>query len=187
MEKIFKISTKDMILSSLFAAFTFIMGFIKIPLPFSPVPITGQTFAVMLAGGLLNPVSAFFSIFVFDLLGAVGIPVFSGFVGGINILIGPTGGYLLSLPFAAFFTSLFFKKTKINFLYVFIANILFSIILVYFIGIIQLSFISGINYKKAFLLGALPFIPGDLIKAFFAAYFTLKLKTIIINYEKKQG
>ncbi|HCD09079.1 MAG TPA: biotin transporter BioY, partial [Thermoanaerobacter sp.] len=109
------IKTKDMILASLFAAITFIMGFVKIPLPFSPVPITGQTFAVMLAGGLLNPTSAFLSLFIFDLLGAIGIPVFSGLTGGLNVLVGPTGGYILSWPFAAFLISLTLKNKKANF------------------------------------------------------------------------
>jgi biotin transport system substrate-specific component len=181
------IKTKDMILASLFAAITFIMGFVKIPLPFSPVPITGQTFAVMLAGGLLNPTSAFLSLFIFDLLGAIGIPVFSGLTGGLNVLVGPTGGYILSWPFAAFLISLTLKNKKANFINVFISYLLFGIIFVYILGVTQLSFVTGMPFKKAILVGALPFIPGDLIKAFIASYLTLKLKPVIKSNEKRQG
>jgi biotin transport system substrate-specific component len=181
------IKTKDMTMASLFAAITFIMGFVKIPLPFSPVPITGQTFAVMLAGGLLNPVSAFLSLFIFDLLGAVGVPVFSGLTGGINVIVGPTGGYILSWPFASLFISLTLKNKKISFFNVFLAYILFGIIFVYIAGVTQLSFVSGISLKKAIMVGALPFIPGDIIKAVIASYLTLKLKPAIETYNKKQG
>lgn len=181
------IKTKDMTMASLFAAITFIMGFVKIPLPFSPVPITGQTFAVMLAGGLLNPVAAFLSLFVFDLLGAVGVPVFSGLTGGINVIVGPTGGYILSWPFAALFISLTLRNRKVNFFNVLLAYILFGIILVYIAGITQLSFVAGISLKKAFMVGALPFIPGDIIKAIVASYLTLKLKPIMEIYNKRQG
>ncbi|AIS51936.1 biotin transporter BioY [Thermoanaerobacter kivui] len=181
------IKTKDMILASLFAAITFIMGFVKIPLPFSPVPITGQTFAVMLAGGLLNPTSAFLSLLIFDLLGAIGIPVFSGLTGGFNVLVGPTGGYILSWPFAAFLISLTLKNKKANFINIFISYLLFAIIFVYILGVTQLSFVTGMPFKKAILVGALPFIPGDLIKASIASYLTLKLKPIVESYEKRQG
>ncbi|HHW57046.1 MAG TPA: biotin transporter BioY [Clostridia bacterium] len=181
------IKTKDMILASLFAAITFIMGLVKIPLPFSPVPITGQTFAVMLAGGLLNPITAFLSLFIFDLLGIIGIPVFSGMTGGLNVIVGPKGGYILSWPFAAFLTSLILKNKRVNFINVFITYLLFGIIFVYILGITQLFLVTGMSYKTAFLVGALPFIPGDLIKAAIASYLTLKLRPVVGEYEKRQG
>lgn len=173
------LSTKDMVFAALFAALTFIMGFVKIPLPFTPVPITGQTFAVMLSGSLLNPISAFFSLLVFDLLGAIGIPVFSGLSGGLNVLVGPTGGYLLSWPIAALVMALILKNKKPNFIAYLSVNILGAIVIVYIFGIAQLSLVTGMNIGKAIATGAIPFIPGDLIKAFVASYLALKLKPII--------
>lgn len=173
------LSAKDMTLAALFAALTFIMGFVKIPLPFSPVPITGQTFAVMLSGSLLNPVPAFFSMLIFVLLGAVGIPVFSGLNGGLNVLIGPTGGYILSWPIAAFVMASILKNRKPNFIVFLLVNIVGAIIIVYIFGITQLSFVAGMSIGKAVAAGAIPFIPGDLIKAIIASYLALKLKPVV--------
>ncbi|WP_431731797.1 biotin transporter BioY [Aceticella autotrophica] len=175
------LSVKDMVLAALFAALTFIMGFISIPLPFSPVPITGQTFAVMLAGNLLNPLTAFFSLFVFDLLGAVGIPVFAGLRGGLGILLGPTGGYLIGFPIAALVISLLLKRRKLNFITLMSVNII-GLIIIYLIGVSYLSIITGMNLNKALIAGVYPFIPGDLIKIILTSLFALKLKPAISKY-----
>src|ERR687889_115461 len=83
------------------AAVTAVTAQITIPLPFSPVPFTLQVLAVILSGLLLGPRYGALSQAIYVLIGAIGVPVFAGFSGGLGIVLGPTGGYLLSYPAAA--------------------------------------------------------------------------------------
>src|SRR5215211_4890498 len=83
------------------AAVTAVTAQITIPLPFSPVPFTLQVLAVILSGLLLGPRYGALSQAIYLLIGAIGVPVFAGFSGGLGIVLGPTGGYLLSYPAAA--------------------------------------------------------------------------------------
>ncbi|MBU2700507.1 biotin transport system substrate-specific component [Sporomusaceae bacterium BoRhaA] len=146
-----------------FAALTVIMSFISIPLPFNPVPITGQTLAVMLTGSILSVRQAGWSILTYLLIGAVGLPVFSGFSGGIGVLLGPTGGYLLAyFPGVMLIALLKGKNNKIWPLA--LANIIGGIGVVYLVGVTWLSVFTGMGIQKAMMVGALPFIPGDIIK-----------------------
>lgn len=161
---------------ALFAGLTSIFGYIQIPLPFSPVPITAQTLAVMLAGSILPPKSAFLSMLVFLLLGALGLPVFHGGSSGIGILFGPTGGFLISWPIAAYIMALINKKLKPNFAYTFLLNILGGIIIVYAIGVPYLAYSTKIGIRAAILSGALPFIAGDLLKVFLATTLALSIR-----------
>lgn len=177
---------KKLTLSSMFASITVVLSFISIPLPFSPVPITGQTLALMLSGSLLDPITAFLSMAIYLALGAIGIPVFAGFHGGIGILLGPTGGYLLAMPIASFVTSTILKAEKISFLKLIISNIIGGIVIVYLLGVLQLSIVAQLNLKKAVLLGALPYIPGDFIKVLLSSYLALKLMPILKKHIKTE-
>jgi biotin transport system substrate-specific component len=87
-----------------FALLTALAAQIRIPLPFTPVPITLQVFIVLLAGYLLGPLAAAGSMVLYLTLGSGGLPVFSGGGGGLSVLGGFTGGYLLALPLAAMVT-----------------------------------------------------------------------------------
>ncbi|HBY72577.1 MAG TPA: biotin transporter BioY, partial [Lachnospiraceae bacterium] len=71
----------------------------QISIPTQPIPFTLALFAIFLTGALLPPRAAFLSVFVYLLLGAFGLPVFAGFKGGIHVLTGMTGGYLMAYPF----------------------------------------------------------------------------------------
>src|SRR6267378_7772382 len=77
---------------------------LAIPVPWSPVPITGQTFAVLLTGAALGPRRAFAAQLLYLIEGAAGLPFFAGGAGGAAVLAGPTAGYLLGFPFAAALT-----------------------------------------------------------------------------------
>src|SRR6185503_6906981 len=77
---------------------------LAIPLPWSPVPITGQTFAVLLSGAVLGARRAFLAQVLYLAEGAIGLPVFAGGALGVAKLLGPTGGYLIAFPFAAALT-----------------------------------------------------------------------------------
>ena len=91
-----------MALCGLFAALMAICSFISIPLGFTPVPVNLGTLGVFLTGGVLGRKYGTVSMTVYVLLGAVGVPVFAGFRGGLSVLVGPTGGYIIGYIAAAF-------------------------------------------------------------------------------------
>lgn len=166
-----------MVYVSLFAALVAVLGRIPpIPLPFTPVPITMQTMGVMLAGSLLGARLGGLSMIILILLAAVGAPVLSGGSGGLAHLIGPTGGYILSWPLAAFTIGFLVQKFwgSLSVWKVFAFNILGGIIIVYSIGIPYLAAVTDMSLSYAFLTN-LAYIPGDLIKAFIAALITMRI------------
>ena len=104
-----KIATKDLVLTALFAALTAVLA--QIQLPIGPVPFNLAVFGAFLAGMLLEPAWAAASMGVYMLLGAVGIPVFAGFMGGPAVLLGKTGGYVIGYIFIALATALAVKRS----------------------------------------------------------------------------
>ena len=95
-----KLKTKELVICSIFASLTAILTQISIPLP--AVPLTMQVFAVALCGLVLGKRLGFISQIIYVLLGTIGLPVFAQFSGGIGIILGPTGGFILSFPIIAF-------------------------------------------------------------------------------------
>ena len=132
---------------------------IKIPLPFTPVPLTLQTFFVLLSGAMLGKKSGGISQLLYFLLGGVGFPLFTS----AGALWGVTGGYIVGFVFASWFVGYLVEK-KLN---LFFAFILGDFILL-FCGAVNLSFFVG-GIKNAVVLGVFPFIAGDLVKIFAAA------------------
>ena len=137
----------------------------SIPLPFSPVPITGQTIGVVLVGSLLGKRLGTLSIMLYLMEGSLGLPVFANMQAGAHILIGPTGGYLFSFIIAAFLMGYCKEKgfimSPINcFLACFVST---TIILL--IGSFYLSILVG-GIHKGFAIGFYPFLIGDIIKSF---------------------
>jgi biotin transport system substrate-specific component len=169
-----KLGIRDIIYSSLMAAVTSILGYLVIPLPFTPIPITGQSLAVMIAGCVLTPAQAALSMLIFLLLGCAGIPVFSGGRSGIGIIVGKSGGYFLGYLIGVVIISVLSHR-KQSFVNMFLACVLGGIVIVHFLGAGWLGFITNVGIKKAFVLGSLPFIPGDLLKAVVAAFISLRL------------
>jgi len=169
-----ELTTRDFLYASLLAALTGVLGYIVIPLPFSPVPVTGQTLGVMLAGCVLTTRQAAMSMITFLLLGAVGVPVFAGATAGLGILFGPRGGYLFGFLVGAIVISLI--KRKFNSLFgLGIANIIGGIIIVYILGVLWLNYVTQMGLTEAVTIGALPFIPGDLFKAVVAAVTGMRI------------
>ena len=166
------LSTKDIVLSALFAAIVAALGLLPpIPLGFLPVPITAQTLGVMLAGALLGPKRAAVALGVFVLLVAAGLPLLAGGRGGIGVFLGPTGGFVLAFPLAAaavgFLTERFDGAGRP--LVLFAACLLGGIGVVYAIGIPWLALVGGVDPMKA-ATGSMAFVPGDVIKAGVAAF-----------------
>lgn len=158
----------DIIYSGLFAALIAVLGLVSIPLPISPVPISGQSLAIMLAGSILKPRQAAFSVLTFLLIGAAGVPVFAGGTGGIGVIVGPRGGYLIGFLLGAIVISLLRGSTN-SVWRLSLANITGGIVIVYIMGALWLSFVTGMGLEKAVMAGVLPFIPGDLCKVFVAS------------------
>ncbi len=107
-----------------------ICAHIAMPLGFTPIPVTMQTFAVLLLGLLFSPGAAFACLALYLMEGAVGLPVFSPHgPGGMAQLLGPTGGYLLSYPFAAALASVLYRRGRRSFLAALAASGLGSIVI----------------------------------------------------------
>ena len=109
-----KSQIRGMVFAALFAALTGAVAWFKIPLPFTPVPITLQTLMVLLSGAMLGAYYGALSMIIYLLLGAIGLPVFAGGSSGVGALLGPTGGYLFSYPVAAFVIGFMLQKKTLN-------------------------------------------------------------------------
>lgn len=152
-----------------FIALTVAGAYIRIPLPFTPVPITLQTFFVLLAGAFLGKKLGTLSQAGYLLVGIFGVPVFTGGLYGFARLFGPTGGYLLGFAAASFIIGYLLGK-DIEAPFVKIAGaMLVGLAVLFTLGTIQLAVIMHISLAKAAALGVLPFIPGDIIKLLAAA------------------
>lgn len=158
---------------ALMAAVTAVAAQITIPLPFSPVPFTLQVLAVILSGLLLGPRYGALAQAIYVLVGAVGVPVFAGFRGGLGVLVGPTGGYLLSYPVAAAIAGLAayaaanaLRRRALlrSFLWGYAA-----LAVIYAFGATWLAAVTDLPLAVAVAQGVLPFVPLDLIKVALAA------------------
>lgn len=141
----------------------------KIPLFFTPVPLTLQTFVVYLAIRILNK-KAVLAVGLYLVAGILGLPVFAANSLGISYLAGPTGGYILGFLIASLVIPFIFTNSKS-----FIKNVvsfLFSSVIIYGLGIIWLVSFYRLNLGTALIAGLYPFIVGEAIKITSAAYLT---------------
>ncbi len=143
-----------------FAVFTAIAAQIEIPL--RPVPLTLQTFIVLLAGAFLGKRNGFVSMSIYLLSGIAGLPVFAEASSGLHVLFGPTGGYLLAFPFAAsaigYLVSL--RHTWSSVMLAMTAGLL----LIFVFGIVQLNFVYFHNWNESLKAGLLAFSIWDIVK-----------------------
>lgn len=155
-----------------FTLLTALGAFIRIPLFFTPVPLTLQTTFVLLAGMVLKANKAALSQFLYIFLGILGLPIFAGYNRGILYLTGPSGGYLLGFILASFLVGKLIHLCKTN--KAVLGLLIFADGLILACGGIWLSFLLGGSLKEAFRLGVMPFLVGDLLKI--SAAFMLYLK-----------
>ena len=140
---------------------------IALPLPWSPVPITGQTFAVLLSGAVLGARRAFLAQALYLVEGAAGLPVFAGGAGGAHVLVGPTAGYLMAFPLAAAVTGALAERGFDRHFLTMMAAMLLGSAVIFALGLAGLSrFLPG---QQLVATGLLPFLPGDLLKSALAA------------------
>jgi len=144
---------------TMFTALTALGAFVRLPLPFTPVPLTLQVFFVLLSAMVLGP-KALISQALYLVLGLAGFPVFAGAAAGFAHLSGPTGGYILGFAVAALTVNRL-KGTGT------VRNILAlsaGLAAIYLLGSVQLGLWMRLSPVKAIQMGVLPFILGDLLK-----------------------
>ena len=136
-------------------------------LPFSPVPITGHSFAVFLIGMLFGSYRGALTVLTYVMAGAGGLPVFAGAGAGLAYLAGPTGGYLLGFVAAAYVTGALAERGWDRHFLTAVLAMVIGNIFVFVPGVSWLAIYSG--WDQSLSLGLYPFIPGDIIKTFLAA------------------
>jgi biotin transport system substrate-specific component len=146
---------------------------VRIPLPFTPVPITGQTLGVLLAGALLGSRYGTAVVAAYVVQGLIGLPVFAGWKGGVAALLGPTGGYILGFIPAAFVVGWLFERGWHGKLTLTIAAFIVGNATIYAFGLPWLAFFVG--WHQILQMGLLPFLPGDLLKLMVAVFVTRSL------------
>jgi Uncharacterized conserved protein len=149
-------------------------AYIRIPVPGTPVPITLQTFFVVLSGAVLGSRLGLFSQAGYILLGAVGLPVFQGYASGYAHIFGATGGYLAGFMAASFIAGKILGKESQDLLKI-TASFAVGNIVIYTLGILWLMFIYHISFINAILIGVLPFFTVELAKIFLAAVVYSKI------------
>lgn len=139
----------------------------EIRLPWTPVPITGQTFAVLLSGVVLGARRAFLAQMLYLLEGACGLPFFAGGAGGALVLAGPTGGYLVAFPFAALVTGVLAERAWDRRPVTMFAAMLLGSTVIFAVGLAQLS--RFVPSGQLVATGLAPFVAGDVVKSALAA------------------
>jgi biotin transport system substrate-specific component len=139
----------------------------QIEIPTQPVPFTLQTFFVLLSGAILGKHGGVLSMGVYLVLGAIGAPVFSGGTLGISRILGPTGGYLLAFPLAAFAVG-YFAQLRSEYWWMLFSMVIGSLI-IFVVGTVHLNFMYLHNWTSSFQVGFLMFSWWDAVKILSAA------------------
>ncbi len=160
--------TRQLVTAALIAALISASAWVTIPL--GAVPVTLQVFVVVLAALLLEPLWATAAIGLYLALGAAGLPVFAGAKGGLGVLAGPTGGYLIGFLLGALAGSLVRRLCERRFSQVVADAVgaLTVIAVVYLVGTAQLALVAHLSAGQAVAAGVVPFVLTDLAKAFVA-------------------
>lgn len=161
-------TTTDLALIAAFAALISACAYIgAIPVGGAGVPITLQTFGVMLAGCVLGPVRGFLAVSLYLLLGAIGLPVYAEHSSGLGVWSGPTVGYLIAFPFAAALAGFLVKyvagENRTRAIYVFFCSLAGSVFVIHPLGIIGMKLHFDVSWHEAFTYDT-PFWIGDLLK-----------------------
>lgn len=178
--------TTYLVLCGLFAAVTAIGSFVSVPLGFTPVPVNLATLAVFLTGGLLGAKYGTISEVVYVLIGAVGVPVFAGFRGGISVLAGPTGGYIIGYIAAALIIGLILDKcfcsenmSTGNTYAVLVLAMIAGLAACYLLGTLWFIISTGTGVWASLTACVFPFLIGDTVKIIAAVILVKKLRPLL--------
>ena len=142
---------------------------ISIPLGFTPVPITGQTFAVLLVGSALGTVRGIGSTLLYLLVGIAGAPVYADQSHGWDVVNGPTGGYIVGFIFAAALCGWLAERGHDQRFATATSSMLAGNVVIYLFGLPWLAHSLGTGFEKTLELGLYPFVPGAIVKIYLAA------------------
>jgi biotin transport system substrate-specific component len=170
-----KLSIKELTLVGMGAALMAVFSQIAIPLPIG-VPVTLQAFAVVIIAIVLEQKLAVLALFIFTLVGSIGVPVFANFNGGIRVVIGPTGGYLIGFIIMGFIIG---AASKTNNKWIIFASVYAGLIVDYIIGVTQLALVAKLSLAQALAGGMYPFVIKDVIAVGLAAVVALQIKRIV--------
>lgn len=178
MENINKMSTRQLTLIAVMTAVTCILGPLSLPIGIVPISLTNLAiyFAIYALGGKRGTISYIVYLFI----GLVGLPVFSGFSGGFNKLLGPTGGYLIGFAFMAFISGIFIDRFS-NKIYMCFFGMVLGTIVTYLFGTAWLSYETKMTFNAALYAGVIPFIPGDLIKIVIASLIGPQIRKRLLS------
>lgn len=162
-----KSNVRDMVFIGLMTAIICIVAPFTIPIPFSPVPLSLTNLAIYFSVILLGLKKGTMSLILYMLIGFIGIPVFSGFTGGLSKLAGPTGGYLIGFIFMALISGFFIEKYN-NKKYMYVVGMVIGTLVTYGFGTAWLAYQLNLSFIKGLAIGVLPYIVGDGIKIIIA-------------------
>ncbi|MFO1153162.1 MAG: biotin transporter BioY [Rhodospirillales bacterium] len=171
-------STRDLVHVALFAAIVAALGLIPpLTVGFIPVPITAQSLGVMLSGAILGAKRGGLAVLVFVLLVAIGLPVLAGGRGGLGIFFGPSGGFVLAFPIAAFTIGWLIERRwdRLGFVTALASILAGGVGIIYAIGVPWLAVAANLSLVQA-ITGSAAFLPGDAIKAAVAAMICVTIK-----------
>ena len=179
---------RGVVLAGLMAALTAVLAYVHVPVPFSPVPVSGQTLGVMLAGSLLGRRLGALSMGAYVLLGALGLPVYAGGAAGLGVLLGPTGGYLIGFVLGAWTVGWLTERHSGGERgdagpgpgRLLVAYALGGMLVIYALGTLQLALVTGMGVREALAVGVVPFLAGDLAKVGLATILTKALDRAMI-------
>jgi len=174
-----KLNLKEINLIAVFTAVTAILAQISIPIPISPVPVTLSIFGVLLSSLILGRKCGTISQIVYILLGAAGVPVFAGLRGGLSVLLGPTGGYIVSYPIIALVIGSFLNQRTSPSFFRMAGASLTGLIICYAFGTTWLAIVANLGPAEAIASGVLPFIPLDIVKVIISAALGRQVKNAL--------
>lgn len=142
---------------------------VSVALPFTPVPLTGQTFAVLLVGASLGTVRGGASALLYVLVGIAGAPVYAHGAHGWAEVVGASGGYLVSFPLASALTGRLAERQWDRRFSSAVGAMLTGNVVIYLVGLPWLAVVLGTGLEKTLELGLYPFVPGDTFKVYLAS------------------
>lgn len=172
---------KMQMMAALFAGITAVCAQIAFPIPLSPVPFTGQTLAVALTATVLGGRYGALAMTIYALLGAIGVRVFAEFSGGLHVIVGPTGGFIIGFIAAAFVSGrLIEAKENASLTWAMFANAV-GLMIIFIFGMVQLKFVADLTWNQAVMGGIIPFIPTGILKLILASILGMAIRRRLVK------
>lgn len=168
-------SNRELTEIAMMTAVTCVIAPFILPLPFSPVPISLVNLILILSVYFIGLKKAMISYLLYLLIGLAGLPVFSGFSGGVGKVFGPTGGYLIGFWFLIWISGIIINNFPEQ-RWIQMLGVCVGLLVADFFGTLWLKVQAGVTFQQALLMGVVPFLLGDIIKMILACTFAPMLK-----------